>query len=288
VLGVTFAIESTSGANAGIGFVIPASIVTKVVPTLIEDGQYNHPYLGISGGDLTPDLAKAMNLDAKQRGALVQDVVPGGPADKAGLRGSERQVTIDGQDVRVDGDVIVAINDQPIKDMDDLIASLASSTKVGDKIALTILRDGKEEKVNVTLEARPTQSGEVQQAAQTETKVSSAWLGILGMDLSAELASAMQLPSTQQGVLVQQVENNSPASKAGLRGGSNPAEFNGESVLLGGDVIVAIDGKAVASIDDLKAKLAEMQAGESVTLTILRDGNQQELDVTLGERPSNP
>jgi S1-C subfamily serine protease len=293
VLGVTFAIESTSGANAGIGFVIPSSIVTKVVPSLIEDGQYKHPYLGVSAGDLTPDLATAMDLDAGQRGALVQDVVPGGPADKAGLRGSQRQVEIDGQQVRVGGDVIVAINDQPVKEMDDLIAYLASSTRVGEKATLTIIRDGAEEKISVTLEARPSQAAEVEQAeqaeqAQTQTQADAAWLGILGMDLTAELAGALDLQADQQGVLVQQVENNSPASQAGLRGGSQPFEINGESVLLGGDVIIAIDGKAVASIADLKAALADMQPGESVSLTILRDGDQQELDVTLGQRPSNP
>jgi S1-C subfamily serine protease len=290
VLGVTFAIESTSGANAGIGFVIPSSIVTKVVPSLIEDGQYEHPYLGVSAGDLTPDLATAMDLDAGQRGALVQDVVPGGPADKAGLRGSQRQVEIDGQQVRVGGDVIVAINDQPVKEMDDLIAYLASSTRVGEKATLTIMRDGAEEKISVTLEARPSQTAKVEQAeqAQTQTQADAAWLGILGIDLTAELAGAMDLQADQQGVLVQQVENNSPASQAGLRGGSQPFEINGESVLLGGDVIIAIDGKSIASIAELKAALADMQPGESVRLTILRDGDQQVLDVTLGQRPSNP
>lgn len=290
VLGVTFAIESTSGANAGIGFVIPSSIVTKVVPSLIEDGQYEHPYLGVSAGDLTPDLATAMDLDAGQRGALVQDVVPGGPADKAGLRGSQRQVEIDGQQVRVGGDVIVAINDQPVKEMDDLIAYLASSTRVGEKATLTIMRDGAEEKISVTLEARPSQTAKVEQAeqAQTQTQAGAAWLGILGIDLTAELAGAMDLQADQQGVLVQQVENNSPASQAGLRGGSQPFEINGESVLLGGDVIIAIDGKSIASIAELKAALADMQPGESVRLTILRDGDQQVLDVTLGQRPSNP
>jgi 2-alkenal reductase len=231
-----------------------------------------------------------MDLDAGQRGALVQDVVPGGPADKAGLRGSQRQVEIDGQQVRVGGDVIVAINDQPVKEMDDLIAYLASSTRVGEKATLTIMRDGAEEKISVTLEARPSQTAKVEQAeqAQTQTQADAAWLGILGIDLTAELAGAMDLQADQQGVLVQQVENNSPASQAGLRGGSQPFEINGESVLLGGDVIIAIDGKSIASIAELKAALADMQPGESVRLTILRDGDQQVLDVTLGQRPSNP
>ena len=157
VIGVTFAIESPAGANAGIGFVIPAAIVERVVPVLIEKGSYAHPYLGISGTSLTPDLAKAMDLEASQRGALVAEVVAGSPADKAGLRGSDRQVTIDGQQVSVGGDMILAIDDQPVKEMDDLIAYLSAQTGVGQKVSLTVLRDGKEKRLEATLTARPSQ-----------------------------------------------------------------------------------------------------------------------------------
>ena len=157
VIGVTFAIESPAGANAGIGFVIPAAIVERVVPVLIEKGSYAHPYLGISGTSLTPDLAKAMDLEASQRGALVAEVVAGSPADKAGLRGSDRQVTINGQQVSVGGDVILAIDDHSVKEMDDLIAYLSAQTGVGQKVSLTVLRDGKEKRLEATLTARPSQ-----------------------------------------------------------------------------------------------------------------------------------
>ena len=106
VVGVTNAIESNSNSSSGIGFAIPSAIVNKVVPALIQSGHYDHPYLGVSGGDLTPDLAKAMNLPVTQRGALIQTVVPGGPADKAGIKGSTQPTTIQGQSVNVGGDVI--------------------------------------------------------------------------------------------------------------------------------------------------------------------------------------
>ncbi len=138
VTGVTFAIEFASGSNAGIGFVIPASVVQRVVPALIDAGGYEHPYLGISGTSLVPDLAKAMDLDEDQRGVLVSEVVSGGPAEEAGLLGSSRQATIDGSEVSVGGDVIIAINDQPIQAMDELISYLASDTKVGQKVSLTV------------------------------------------------------------------------------------------------------------------------------------------------------
>jgi serine protease Do len=113
LIGVTTAIESPVRANAGIGFVIPASIVERVVPQLIENGTFVHPYLGITGLSLYPDLAESMNLDKDQRGALVAEVVQDGPADKAGLRGSDRQVNIDGIEMGVGGDVILAIDGNP-------------------------------------------------------------------------------------------------------------------------------------------------------------------------------
>ena len=156
VLGVTSAIESPVRANTGIGFAIPSAIVNNVVPALIKDGKYVHSWLGISGTTLVPDLAKAMNLDAGQRGALVEEIFPKSPAEKAGLRGSSQQVIIDGQTANVGGDVITAIDDQPVVEMDDLIAYLARNTKVDQKVNLTILRDGKQERLDVILAARPS------------------------------------------------------------------------------------------------------------------------------------
>ena len=282
VIGVTAAIKSTSGANAGIGFVIPSNIVRRVVPSLIENGGFAHPYLGISGTDMIPDLATAMDLDSSQRGALVIEVNPDTPADKAGLRGSDRQVTIDGQEARVGGDVIVAIDGQPVNDMDDLIAFLGKSTVVGQKVALTVLREGSEVEVSVTLEARPGQTAPQSETAQTSGGL---WLGILGQALSPDLAEAIDLASDQEGVLVQQVEANSPADEAGLRGSFKPIDLNGEQVLVGGDVITELNGEAVASVEALRDGLQQYQSGDEVTLTILRDGEKAEVTVTLAERP---
>jgi serine protease Do len=157
VIGVTTAIESSSGAGAGIGFVVPSATVSKVVPTLIEKGGYQHPYLGISGSTLIRELATAMKLDANTHGALVGEVVKDGPADQAGLIGSTQETTIDGQTVPVGGDVIIALNGDEIKSMDDLIATLLGKTSVGDTVTLTILRDGKQMDVKVTLGERPQQ-----------------------------------------------------------------------------------------------------------------------------------
>ncbi len=158
VIGVTQSIESASGSSAGIGFAVPSDIVNKVVPALVKTGHYDHPYLGISGTTMTPDLAQAMGMDASQRGALVAQVAAGGPADKAGLRGSTRQTSVNGTPAQVGGDVITSINGQPVKSFDDLVAYLASSTNINQSVRLTILRDGKEQTLSVTIAARPASS----------------------------------------------------------------------------------------------------------------------------------
>ncbi len=284
VIGVTAAIESPVRANAGVGFVIPSNIVAKVVPVLIKDGSFDHTWIGISGTALTPDLADAMKLDPEQRGALVVEVSPDSPADKAGLRGSDRTITLDGEDIRVGGDVIVDIDGAPIQAIDDVIAYLARSTEVGQTIAVTVLRDGDEKEIKIELDARPQAESETADE-QPAPSASPVWLGIQGGDLTPKLAEAMKLSAEQEGVLVEQVEQGSPADEAGLRGSYKPFTVDGESRMIGGDVIVAIGDQDVTSMTDLRDFLGKAEAGQEVTLTVLRDGEQTELTVTLAERP---
>jgi S1-C subfamily serine protease len=156
VIGVTSALESASGSSSGIGFAIPAEIVSKVVPELISNGKYDHPYLGISGISLTPDIAQAMDLPAETRGALIVQVTPSSPADEAGLLPSTTNVTINGLQGVVGGDVITAIDGQTVTSMSEIIAYLSSHTTVGQTVSLTILRNGQMETVQVTLGSRPT------------------------------------------------------------------------------------------------------------------------------------
>lgn len=282
VIGVTAAIESPVRASAGIGFAIPSAIVQKVVPALIKEGSFEHPWLGLSGTSLNPDLAEAMTLKAEQRGALVIDVTPGSPADEAGLRGSDRQVEIDGQQVRVGGDVITAIDGQPVQEFDDIVAYLVRSTEVDQTVQLTVLRDGQEETISVKLAARPNKDNSLdltqgQVAGQT-------WLGIRGTTITPEIAEALDLPAGQEGILVEQVELNSPADQASLQGGYKPTIISGRPLALGGDIITAIDNQPVSSMEDLQTFLQQAEPGQKVTLTLLRDGKQVEAPVTLSER----
>jgi len=259
VLGVTTAIESPVRANAGIGFVVPSVIVQKVIPALIKDGSYDHTWLGISGMTLNKELNKAMNLKPEQRGILVLEVTPASPADKAGIRGSDRNLEINRQTVLVGGDILTAIDKQPIKEFDDLTAYLARNTEVGQKVTLTFLRSGKEQTTDVTLAARPllneTPEPEIKEADQK----GNVWLGIQGISVSPAIAKAMNLPEDQKGVLIEQVEQSSPADTAGLRGSFKPLTLGGERILVGGDIITAMDGKAINSMDDLKTALKSLK-----------------------------
>ena len=279
VLGVTSAIESPVRANAGIGFAIPSAIVKNVVPALIKDGTYVHTWLGISGTTLVPELATAMNLDASQRGALVEEVMPNSPAEKAGLKASDKQVTIEGQTAIIGGDVIVKIDNVPVTGMDDLIAYLARSTKVGQQVTLTILRNGKEQSVNVTLAARP--SADQRGTASTATR--GITLGIQGMNVDASVAKEMNLPNGQSGVLVTQVQSGSLADTAGLRSGTQTVTINGQQVNIGGDIITALNGQPITNIQELKAGLGQLTTDQNLELTILRDGVEIQITIQPGQ-----
>jgi S1-C subfamily serine protease len=156
VVGVTSAIQSSTDSNSGIGFVIPSNIVNRVVPSLIKTGKYDHPWIGITGTAMNSDLAKAMNLDANQKGVLVIETASNGPAEKAGLKGSQVQNSASGQ-IPVGGDIITAVDGHAVDSSDDLTSYLYSNAQVGQAITLTVLRDGKEMQVQVTLGVLPNQ-----------------------------------------------------------------------------------------------------------------------------------
>jgi len=281
LLGVTSAIESPVGTNAGIGFAIPSEIVNKVIPALIKDGKYIHTWLGISGTTLIPDLANAMDLQTTQRGVLVEEIMPNSPAEKAGLRGSNEQATVNGQPVNVGGDVITAIDNQSVTDMEDLIAYLTRSTTVDQKITLDILRDGKKTTLDVTLVARPSVEERTNEANPSVTR--GIRLGILGANLDSSIAKEMNLPEDQQGVLVQQVEPGSLADTAGLQGGSKSITVNGQQVMIGGDIITAVNGEAVTTVGELRAALGQLQGDQEFSLTVLRNGKEMQITLQAGQ-----
>lgn len=156
VIGINSAIYSTTGQSAGVGFAIPSNTMTKVVPSLITNGAFQHPWLGVSGTDMTPGIAAALGLN-QPRGLLVVDVVDGSPAAQAGIRGGDDPRSIDGRDINLGGDVITAIDDKTVRKIDDILVFLEREKTAEDNLKLTILRDGQLQDINIALAARPNQ-----------------------------------------------------------------------------------------------------------------------------------
>ena len=154
VVGINTAIQSAIGEFTGIGFAVPSKTISKIVPQLIEGGEYQHPWVGISGRDIDPDLAKALNLK-NAKGFLVVTVVEDSPAEKAGLRGSSESKEIDGVNYQVGGDIILSVDGNPVRKIDDILIHLQREKSVGDEMVLEILRDGKSTNFVIVLEERP-------------------------------------------------------------------------------------------------------------------------------------
>ncbi len=156
VIGVNEQIESNVQQSSGVSFAIPSNLVKLVAAALIKDGKIEHSWLGIGGGSLTLDVNEVLGLPANTLGAYVSSVQPGSPAEKAGLKGGSNTVNAGGADLPVGGDVIVAVDGKPVKHFDDLTAYLFTKTAPGQTVTLTVLRNGKQQDIKVTLAARPT------------------------------------------------------------------------------------------------------------------------------------
>ncbi len=160
VVGVNFAIRSQVRSNAGVGFAIPVSIVRRVAPALISEGHYSYAYLGLSGSTINSRLAAALDLPPNQLGVYVAEVIPGGPSAAAGMQGGDEVVQDeDGIEYVSGGDVVVAIDDQPVLRFEDMVSYLVTKAAPGQTVSLAVLRDGERLDVPVTLGERPSGTG---------------------------------------------------------------------------------------------------------------------------------
>jgi S1-C subfamily serine protease len=155
VIGINTAIFSNTGVYSGVGFAIPSNTISKVAQSLIQTGSYRHPYIGIIGLSLTPDLAKQIGL-AQTKGFLITSITKGSPAEKADLRAGTTTKTLNGRDFDVGGDIILKIDHRDVTKIDDILAYLESQKHVGDKIHLTILRDNTIRELDLVLGERPS------------------------------------------------------------------------------------------------------------------------------------
>lgn len=154
VVGINTAIQSATGEFTGVGFAIPSQTVAKIIPTLIEDGEYKHPWIGISGRDIDPDLAKVLELP-EAVGFLVVTVVEDSPASEAGLIGSDKTINVDGINYPMGGDIILAVDGIEVRKIDDILIHLQRAKSVGDEMVLEVLRDGRTTNVSIILQERP-------------------------------------------------------------------------------------------------------------------------------------
>jgi len=152
VVGITTAIVSGS---QGVGFAVPSDTLLRELPDLISTGRYNkHPWVGIAGVDMNYDIAKYIGCNYTY-GFLIVSVIKGSPAEKVGLRGGNKQVTISGEQLTVGGDLIIAIDGHKIRNVDEFVSYLERNTQPGQEITLTIVRDNRVMNVSLTLGSRP-------------------------------------------------------------------------------------------------------------------------------------
>lgn len=293
VIGMNTAIFSSTGESAGVGFAIPSNTVNKVVPSLISSGVYQHPWLGISGTDITPEIARVLGLD-EAKGFLVTDITSGSPADKAGIRGGYKIDDIDGMEVRLGGDIVIGIDNNTVRKIDDILSYLEREKKAGDDVQLSVLRDGKLlQTLPTTLAIRPSLTSQIQQSSQQEQQQDQnegkpAWLGLSGTEVIPDIAQAMNLSSDTKGFLVTEIVADGPADKAGILGGYKIENINGNEIALGGDIIVRMDNVTVTTPESISTYLSnEKHAGDTVQLGIIREGQSNHVNMTLGEIPQS-
>ena len=275
-------------------FIPTPTLKTVQIRESDKDVNIETPYIGIAGMNLIPELAEIRNLNIDQSGAMVLSVVPDTPAEIAGLVGcgdNVSNVSFDGYPVPIGGDVIFAADGYRLNDFGDLVNFLRYYTVAGQTIKLKILRDGDIIDIDLTTAARPDiVPGESQRYDEAKIKEAQEsgncrWMGVIGLDMDLEIAEAINLPIDTQGMLIESVSSNSPAETAGLRGGSKSIEIRGEDVLLGGDIIIKINGTNIYRGEQISEVIIENAPGTILLLDIIRNGEIMSIEVALGKCP---
>jgi len=244
VIGVNTAIASSTGSYIGYGFAVPINLAKKVVDDFIEYGEVRRGYIGVSIRPVTPVIAKGVGLD-KPKGVFIENVIDGKPADRAGIK---------------NGDIVLSVEGTPVNKPNQLQAKVGSY-KPGDEVRLQIWRDGREMTFNVTLERLET--GKEQNASKPEV-ASSDNMEALGITIGSMTSDMHRELDVSNGVVITNIQRNSPAYKEGL--GVN-------------DIIYEIDGKTVESVSQFNSYLSELKKGDIIKIQVLRiDRNGSKYD----------
>ena len=290
VVGLNTQFISDTGLYTGVGAAIPSNIIKRVIPELISTGTYRHPYIGIAGVNMSPEIANEMGLN-DSRGFLVTEVTSGSPAEISGIRGGEEIKDINGRQIELGGDVIVAVDNITIRKIEDLISYLQSERSVGDTVILSLLRDGRIQDIRMTVEARPIQRQPETEQVQQQRPT----LGINTINMTEQIAVRMNITSSLEqmvsdddreidrgGVLVIDLFADGPAERAGIKGGFVLAEINGTQVEIGGDVIVRIDDTMIPNVNALDKFIGNKDIGDIVQVTVIRQGQSLKIPVIVG------
>ena len=226
LIGINTAILSGSGGNQGIGFAVPSNLARWVTDSLVKTGRVDRGFLGVTIQSLTPDLATAFKVQ-RTNGALVSDVVSGGPADRAGIKS---------------GDVIIHFNDTPVEDSRELKLRVAE-TPPGSKVSLVIDRSGEQKTMNLTVDKLPEESVAREQNPNSGTKHESL-AGVGVTDLDQNLRAELKTPQNLRGAVVSEVSPDSAAYTAGMRPGDVIVEINHKPISNAQDAIAATQNPA--------------------------------------------
>jgi serine protease Do len=236
LIGINTFLISPTGSFSGMGFAIPTEVAQPIVDELIKDGHVRHGMMGVTISDVTPENAKFFNM-TKAVGAVVTNVTPDSPGDKAGLK---------------TGDVITGLDGNPVSDMGELQLKVEQK-QPGDTIHLEVSRDGKTMNIPVTLE--PISGGAVQEASNNEGGRGRWGLGLA--DLTPDLREQIQAPKSVEGAVVENVRPGSPADNAQLQQG---------------DVIVSVNRKPVHSASDVAQALSSVPQGQDALVLVWSNG----------------
>ncbi len=245
LVGINTLIVSNTGSYAGLGFAIPINLAREVMNDIIAHGRVIRGYLGVDMDDLTADKAEFFGLN-KGEGAIITFIVEGSPAEKAGLAAD---------------DVVTAINGEPVKNTNDL-RRIVAAIKPGEKAAIDLVRDGKRMKITATVGTRPDEreTAQTQEPGIEAVKPELALLNGIGLEeLNRTYRARLQIPAELQGILITEIDPNSPAADKGLRQG---------------DVIVAVNKLPTRNLREFNARIKGLKENK-ILLTIWREGSRE-------------
>jgi serine protease Do len=242
MIGINTAIFSRSGGYQGIGFAVPSNMVRSVVDQLEDKGKVTRGWLGVTIQELTPELSAKFGVESSL-GALVGDVTPGSPADKAGIKR---------------GDIILEFDGKKVSDVGNL-RNMVAQSRVGSTIPVTVLRQGKEYAVNVVIAELPREFVEATPGSAPEDRTAGGLAGLSVIDLTKEIARQLGLNRNEKGVVVVRVEQGGSAEEAGIKKG---------------DVIQEINSKKITGLGEYEKIVSSIGPDDTVLLFINRGGKK--------------